>query len=157
VSRQLEYRDPHAPRDVDQTNYGKFARLDPVISKFPPLVELKRDRVTLAFLKHHRYQVLLDRSEQEMSVLTHQKKTVNSSHDALNEAGHCYGNLFIESLVMYPKLVLETFIPGPLQERREHQQPNTYTNSFRACVSQERVGERVCSPVTLSVHSDVPF
>ena len=66
VPSQLEYRDPQAPRDVDQTNYGEFARLDPVISQFPLLVELERIRVTLAFLKHHRrYQVLLGRSEQE--------------------------------------------------------------------------------------------
>jgi hypothetical protein len=36
---------------MDQTNYGEFARLDPVISQFPPLVELERIRVTLAFLK----------------------------------------------------------------------------------------------------------
>ncbi len=49
---------------MDQTNYGEFARLDPVISQFPPLVELERIRVTLAFLKHHQYQVLLGRSEQ---------------------------------------------------------------------------------------------
>jgi hypothetical protein len=42
---------------VDQTNYGEFARLDPVISQFPSLVELERIRVTLAFLKHHRYLV----------------------------------------------------------------------------------------------------
>ena len=59
VSSQLEYRDPQAPRDVDQTNYGEFARLDSVISQFPSLVELERIRVMLAFLKHHRYQVSL--------------------------------------------------------------------------------------------------
>jgi hypothetical protein len=50
---------------VDQTNYGEFARLDPVISQFPSLVKLERIWVTLAFLKHHRNQVLLGGSEQE--------------------------------------------------------------------------------------------
>ena len=51
VPSQLEYRNPQAPRDVDQTNYGEFARLDPVNSYFPSLVELERIRVTLALLK----------------------------------------------------------------------------------------------------------
>jgi hypothetical protein len=68
VASQLEYRNPQAPRDVDQTNYGEFARLDPVNSQFPSLVELERIRVTLAFLKHHGYQVLLGRNEQETPV-----------------------------------------------------------------------------------------
>ena len=48
---KLEYRDPQALRDVDQTNYGEFARLNPVISQFPSLIELERIRVTLAFLE----------------------------------------------------------------------------------------------------------
>jgi hypothetical protein len=48
VPSQLDYRDPQAPRDVDQTNYGEFTWLDPVISQFPSLVELERIRVTLA-------------------------------------------------------------------------------------------------------------
>jgi hypothetical protein len=56
VPIQLEYRDPQALRDVDQTNYDEFARFDPVISQFPLLVGLERIRVTLASLKHHRNQ-----------------------------------------------------------------------------------------------------
>jgi len=45
VPSKLEYRDPQALRDVE------FARLNPVISQFPSLIELERIRVTLAFLE----------------------------------------------------------------------------------------------------------
>lgn len=75
---------------------------------------------------------------------------MNPLYDALDEAGHLYGLLFSKPLIRYPKLVLEPFIPGPLQEK--HQQPNTYTNSFRARVSQERVGERGCAHLYMHPH-----
>jgi hypothetical protein len=44
---------------------------------------------------------------------------VNSPDDALDEAGHRDGHLFLESPIQYPELVLELFIPGPLQEKRQ--------------------------------------
>ena len=70
MPRQLEYRDPQAPRDMDQTNYGAFARSNPVISQFPLLVEPECIRVTLAFLEiNHRYHVLLGRTLSEQETL----------------------------------------------------------------------------------------
>jgi len=60
---------------VNQTNYGKFVRLDPIISQLPSLVELERIWVTLAFLKRKEQivnirekPVLLGKSEQETMV-----------------------------------------------------------------------------------------
>ncbi len=60
---------------MNQTNYGKFVRLDPIISQLPSLVELERIWVTLAFLKRKEQivnirekPVLLGKSEQETMV-----------------------------------------------------------------------------------------
>jgi len=44
---------------------------------------------------------------------------MDSPHNALDEALHRYGYLFIELPILYPKLVLEPFITGPLQEKHE--------------------------------------
>lgn len=81
---------------------------------------------------------------------------MNPLYDALDEAGHLYGLLFSKPLIRYPKLVLEPFIPGPLQEKTS---TTEYIHQLfpSARLAGEGERERVCSPVYASACSDFPF
>jgi hypothetical protein len=75
---QLEYRHPYALRDVDQTNYGEFIRLDPIVPQFPSLVERERIRVALAFLNDKRQdKISISREEPLLFRKNEQETMVN--------------------------------------------------------------------------------
>jgi hypothetical protein len=77
---------------------------------------------------------------------------VNPPYDALDEAGHLYGYLFSEPLIRYPKLVLEPFIPGPLQEKREKKFKKINNRIHTLTLSERASRRRGCAHLYMHPH-----
>jgi hypothetical protein len=114
---KLEYRQPSTPGNVQQADHGDITQLNAVLPQFPAFVELVRIRLRLLERKEKHKQTRENLGKR--ANLTYKVQTVDASRDTLNKAGHRDRHVFPKLPIIDPELVVEEFVPRPLQRARD--------------------------------------